>query len=223
MTAVIPARFLFHWSWPVRRNDDLPRSGGQLLALSDRFRCVTPGAVDGTPEFAQLRLAWNPSGFGISVEVRGKQEAVECRPLTPLNSDGLSVWIDTRHTQTVHRATRYCHQFCALPEGSGPKKLRPVATTISLGRSGESAVDSAKGTNQALLVWSELYDDGYLLELWIPAESLTGFDPDASRQLGFYALVRDAELGEQFLTVGREFPFEHDPSLWQNLELTDEV
>jgi hypothetical protein len=223
MTAVIPARFLFHWSWPVRRTDELPRSGGQPLTLSDRFRCVTPGAVDGATEFAEIRLAWNPAGFGISVEVRGKKEAVECHPLTPTTSDGVSLWIDTRHTQTVHRATRYCHQFCALPAGAGPKKQRPSVTKIPLGRSGEeSPIASAKGTDSSLGVWSQINDDGYLLELWIPAESLAGFDPDASRQLGFYALVRDAELGEQFLTVGREFPFEHDPSLWQNLELCDD-
>ena len=61
----------------------------------------------------------------------------------------------------------------------------------------------------------------YLLEAWFPAESLVGYDPDAHRQLGFYVVVRDAELGEQFLTVGREFPFEYDPSLWQMLELCD--
>src|SRR5262249_15177623 len=116
----------------------------------------------------------------------------------------------------------YCHQFCALPEGSGPKKLRPSATKISLSRQGDDGpVVSAKGSENALRVWSELRDDGYLLELWIPAEALTGFDSEASRQLGFYTVVGDAELGEQFLTVGREFPFEHDPSLWQTLELCD--
>ncbi len=32
--------------------------------------------------------------------------------------------------------------------------------------------------------------------------------------------MKDAELGEQFLTVGREFPYDHDPSLWSTLELT---
>jgi hypothetical protein len=60
--------------------------------------------------------------------------------------------------------------------------------------------------------------DGYRLEAWFPADSLVGFDPAAHPRLGFYSLVRDAELGEQFLTVGREFPIEYDPSLWQTLE-----
>lgn len=85
----------------------------------------------------------------------------------------------------------------------------------------ERPVDSAKGTGSAVQVWSEIYAEGYLLETWLPAESLVGYDPDAHRQLGFYVMIRDFELGEQFLTIGREFPFEHDPSLWQMLELCD--
>jgi hypothetical protein len=49
---------------------------------------------------------------------------------------------------------------------------------------------------------------------------LNGFDPEANPLLGFYYFLRDAELGEQFLTVGHEFPFPHDPSLWSTLELS---
>ena len=61
--------------------------------------------------------------------------------------------------------------------------------------------------------------DGYLLEAWIGAEALSGFEPESNPRLGFYYCLRDAELGEQFLAVGREFPFAHDPSLWATLEL----
>ena len=61
---------------------------------------------------------------------------------------------------------------------------------------------------------------GYLLEAFIPARVLTGFDPQENPRLGFYYHVHDAELGDQFLTVGREFPFAEDPSLWSTLELT---
>ena len=82
-------------------------------------------------------------------------------------------------------------------------------------------VNVAERVGAVRRVWSDIRDDGYLLEAWLPAESLTGFDPETHRQLGFYLVVRDAELGEQFLTVGREFPFEYDPSLWQVLELAE--
>ncbi len=57
------------------------------------------------------------------------------------------------------------------------------------------------------------------MRFWTPAECLQGYDRDSNPLLGFYYAVKDAELGEQFLTVGREFPFDHDPSLWSTLEL----
>jgi hypothetical protein len=68
---------------------------------------------------------------------------------------------------------------------------------------------------------SHLNSAGYLLEVWLPARALHGFDPEASPRLGFYYQLRDSELGEQVQSVGREFPFTHDPSLWTTLELTD--
>ena len=70
-----------------------------------------------------------------------------------------------------------------------------------------------------LRVASQERPGGYVLDAWIPADTLVGYDPESNPLLGFYYVVRDAELGEQFLTVGREFPFDHDPSLWATLEL----
>jgi hypothetical protein len=221
MTAVIPARFLFRWSWPVKRCDAIPHNSGRLLNLDELYRCYSLAELDRGPDFAELRLAWNPRGFALSAEVHGKQQALNCSPLAPTASDGVLLWLDTRSTQTVHRATRYCHQFSILPAGSGKTKGQPSVTNLSLvrGESNETAV--TKGTGSPIRVWSDLRDDGYLLEAWFPAESLIGYDPDNHRQMGFYVVVRDAELGEQYLTVGREFPFDYDPSLWQTLELVD--
>ena len=60
---------------------------------------------------------------------------------------------------------------------------------------------------------------GYLLEAWLPASVLNGYDPEAQSRLGFYYALHDAELGDQFLSVGPDFPFAVDPSLWSTLEL----
>jgi hypothetical protein len=48
---------------------------------------------------------------------------------------------------------------------------------------------------------------------------LNGYDPDQNPRLGIYYAVRDAERGEQVLSVGSEFPYCEDPSLWSVLEL----
>ena len=60
---------------------------------------------------------------------------------------------------------------------------------------------------------------GYRLEAFLPAAVLNGFDPEQNPRLGFYYAVRDAELGEQVLSVGPDFPYAEDPSLWSVLEL----
>ena len=64
-----------------------------------------------------------------------------------------------------------------------------------------------------------LTSDGYALDIFVPAQALTGFDPQEHPRLGFnYALV-DRELGEQTLSAGSPMPYQEDPSLWATLEL----
>ncbi len=66
---------------------------------------------------------------------------------------------------------------------------------------------------------ADVAKDGYLLQCWFPASVLHGYDPDATPRLGFYYFLRDEEFGQQYLSVGPEFPFAADPSLWATLEL----
>lgn len=215
MPAVVPHSFLFRYSFPVRRADNVPRKGARLLDLGEEFALPDLAALHEGPRFAELRMAWNPGGIGISARVQGKKAPPVCHPTYPAESDGLQVWIDTRNTQSIHRASRFCHHFCALPDG-GTRK-RPRAVQLPIARAREEA---PLASPEQIGVHVEPQGDGYLLEMWIPADALTGFDAEANSRLGFYALVRDSELGEQFLSVGREFPFANDPSLWSTVELT---
>jgi hypothetical protein len=66
---------------------------------------------------------------------------------------------------------------------------------------------------------SELIKGGYRIEAFLSAAALAGFDPEEHPRLGIFYAVRDSELGEQTLSVGHEFPFAEDPSLWEVLEL----
>src|SRR5262249_52092850 len=60
---------------------------------------------------------------------------------------------------------------------------------------------------------------GYLLEAFLPAAVLNGFDPEQNPRLGWFYAVRDNELGEQTLSLGADFPVGEDSSLWNVLEL----
>jgi len=172
--------------------------------------------MDQTNHFAAMQLAWNPSGLCLVVSVTGKTTPTIADAGDPFRSDHIRVWIDTRDTQTVHRATRFCHSFLLLPVGHEDDPTLPMIRQYPIGRANEDAplidVDD-------ILQESTVTKTGYELRTWFPAESLNGYDPDSQSRLGFYISIHDGELGTQYLTVGDEFPFETDPSLWSSLEL----
>lgn len=215
MPSTVPAPFLFRFSFPVPKRDDLPRRS-PLLSLPDECRIPFPSTLTGSAPFADVRAAWNEQGFGISVEVTGKSEPPQGRADRPEEADGLQLWIDTRNTQNIHRASRFCQFFCLLPaaEGSGGPEAFVVPRPIPRARE-----EAPRPDPDNVLLHTSFSRGKYRLEAWFPTSTLNGFDPEASPKLGFYCVVRDRELGEQFLTVGRDFPYNSDPSLWSTLEL----
>jgi hypothetical protein len=216
MSQLVTPSFLFRWSFPVVKIPSLPNRAGRLLDLPDNCSFPSLSELDSRRDFANVRLAWNSEGLGVSVEVRGRTKKPDCAADVRAQSDGLTIWIDTRNTQGVHRATRFCHQFCLLPAGGGKKGQDPTFIQIPLARAREQ-VDSTDLT--LIQLQSEVDKTGYWMDAWLPAEIFVGFDPAASPRLGFHYHIHDNELGDQSLAVGSEFPVASDPSLWQTLEL----
>ena len=214
--SVLPHRFLFRYSVPVCHVARLPKTGRQLLDLPQECALPDWGTLDGQESIGRIHAAWNDAGVGFSVQVGGKKAPLVADPNDPESADGLQVWIDTRNTQTIHQASRFCHHFCLLPAGAGSKSDKPLAIQLPIARAREDA-PLAKSAEIPIAV--KLKKGGYQLEAWLPADVLQGFDAEANPRLGFYYLLHDSEKGEQYLNVGREFPFAHDPSLWSTLEL----
>jgi hypothetical protein len=237
MTApLLPQAFWFRLAMPCRRIDDLPRTGKseRLLDLPASCRLPATASLDGLTAWADVRAAWNPRGLAVSVEAAarpGPGPRAAAAEYRPEGSDGLQLWIDTRDTRTVSRATRFCHKFSARLHGltgSGRGALRvevqqkPIARAIADAPMGRVALiqtraERLQGQGQAQA------GGGWRLELYLPAEVLHGFDPDTNRRLGFAYQVTDPdpEREDQFLGVGREFPVGENPSLWSTLELRD--
>jgi hypothetical protein len=103
--------------------------------------------------------------------------------------------------------------------GEDTKTLAPQAIELAIARARE---ERPLADSKDLIIEAKRHRDGYLLEAWLPAKALVGYDPESNPQLGFYYLLEDAELGRQVLTVGPEFPFDQDPSLWSTLELVSD-
>ena len=68
--------------------------------------------------------------------------------------------------------------------------------------------------SQRIKVAAAVTPTGYTLEAVIPADCLSGFDPLEHRRIGFYYILEDTELGQQYLTVGDDLNWYVDPSTW---------
>ncbi len=213
--SLLPKRFLFRFSVSCLYRDPLWTAEG--VALNEKHRLVSFAELEDRATTADVRAAWSEAGIAFAVCVAGKRQPPWCRENRVEDSDGLQIFIDTRDVHNIHRAGRFCHRFVFMPGGGGPRLDRPVATWLPIHRARE---EPRPIRPEQLQVRSEKRVDGYLLEAFIPAEALTGFDPDEHPRLGFTYAVVDRELGEQTLGVGAPMPYQEDPSLWATLELT---
>ena len=216
--SMIPHRFLFRTAYPCQYVKQMPREedDDRLLELPASAQIDNFAGMDQQANFADVRLAWNELGLGLQVEVRGKDEPPRGDASQPRGSDGVTLWLDTRDARAGHRASKYCHMFHFLPAGAGPERDEPVMLQAKINRALE---DAPLCQPSDVPFRCESIRGGYLLEAFLPAAVLNGFDPEQNPRLGFYYAVRDAERGEQVLSVGADFPYWEDPSLWSVLEL----
>jgi hypothetical protein len=215
---LLPPHFLLRLSYPCTYVKGMPTENeDRLLDLPTRCRIDNLEGLGSTRNFAAVSLAWNELGLGFQVEVRGKDRPPQGDLERPRGSDGAMLWIDTRDTRTIHRASRYCHHFYFLPAAGGPDKDLPVAGQLNIHR---ALQDVPLCRPEQIVFQAQRTKSGYTLEAFLPAAILNGFDRDTNPRLGFFYAIRDGELGEQTLGLGPDFPYWEDPSLWSTLELT---
>ena len=219
MPPIVPNRFLVRVAHPCPYVKGVPQDTDKhdhLVDLPEAARLDNFAALDEQTNFADVRLAWNDFGVAVQVEVRGKQQVAVGDAAQPKSSDGLWLLLDTRDARASHRANRYCHHFLFLAAGGGADKDEPFVAQLKINRAQQDAPAANLGD---VLFRGARIKGGYRLEAFIPAAALYGFDPQEHPRLGVSYVVRDQELGDQFLGVGWDFPFAEDPSLWAVLEL----
>jgi len=215
MEALISPPMLFRFAVPCLRTDERWSASG--IKLGEQYRLPCFAELAGKKPYADVRLGWSEQGIALSVTVNGKQQPPWCRDSRIDDSDGMQIFIDTRNTQNIHRAGRFCHRFAFLPIGSGRQLDEPVAVLLAINRAKESPREIESG---ALKVRCQRLAGGYSLEGFIPAAALTGYSPADQPAIGFSYAVIDRELGWQTFSVGPELPFVEDPSLWGTLDLS---
>lgn len=219
-TPLLPQAFWFRLAVPCRRVEGLPRAGTKTRLLDLDASCALPetSTLDGKDGWADVRVAWNPAGLAVQVDADSPL-APGALAERPEGMDGLQVWVDTRDTRDVSRATRFCHRFTArLTEGGTRSSLGVVVAQKTIAR---AVADAPHCRADIPLARAERLRGGWRIELFLPAEALHGFDPETNRRLGFAYQVTTPDREDQFLGVGREFPVGENPSLWSTLELRD--
>jgi hypothetical protein len=216
--SLLPHRFLFRFAVPCLHRE--PVWNVRTPGLEDKYRLARIADLEPTAAAADVRAAWSEAGLALTVCVVGKRQPPWCRDTRAEDSDGLRVWIDTRDVHNVHRAGRFCHGFLFLPSGAGSRLADPAALWMPINRAREQPRAIRNGLLQ---VHAVRRPDGYALDAFIPAEALTGFEPQEHPRLGFNYAIIDRELGLQTFSVGHPLPYDEDPSLWATLELVRET
>ena len=213
--ALLSPTILFRFAAPCHYTTERwSASGG--VQLSEQYALPCFAELSGQKPFAEVRMGWNEQGLLLHVIIEGKTQPPWCRDSRIEDSDGVQIWIDTRNTQNIHRAGRFCHRFAFLPTGAGRHLDEPAVALLAINRAKESPREIDP---RLLRLHSRRFLDGYTIEAFLPTDVLTGFSPGEQPAIGFTYLITDRELGKQTFTVGTELPFVEDPSLWGTLDL----
>ena len=125
---LLPTRFLFRFAAGCLHEGSLGTHAPAELPVECRLPSL--GELEGQRSFADVRAGWNESGLGFSVRIEGKKHPSWCRESKLEDSDALQIWVDTRDTHNIHRASRFCHRFIALPSGGGRALDQPVVDQL---------------------------------------------------------------------------------------------
>jgi hypothetical protein len=191
--------------------------------LDETYRLPDWSAWGGNPSFAQAAAAWSEQGIYFQAVVAGKRRA-RGKATAGGEPPGSSVqlWIDTRNSPNVHRASRFCHLFRFFP--GDPDRGSPGARPAwgSLGEIPRAREHPQPVRPEELQVQSSFAADGYRLQAFLPAKCLTGYLPQEFDRIRLFYEVADEELGQQPQSLASGYRYNEDPSLWVETHLDRE-
>jgi hypothetical protein len=210
--ALVPNRVMFNFRLSVRRFAKPPRIDGKLADWTDTHRLPDLSGLEDRESHADVYMGWDEFALYFAVVMREKWEEPVCDRERYWTRDGFRIWIDTRDTRDIHRASKYCRQFCFFPDDfTGRQMAVPNAKE-----------DAPIAEPSAFKVAGKRRRDGWQMEVALPASVLGGYDPVEHPRIGFCYYLKDMEVGDQWLTLGGVFPYYQDPSVWASVDLVRE-
>jgi hypothetical protein len=177
--ALLPQAFWFRIAAPCPRVDEMPLQDRRKRLLDLPASCVLPeGArLEGRTPWAEVRVGWNPRGLGVVVQVDGLGDLKESGD-RPEGFADVQLWVDTRDTRDVSRATRFCHRFAVSIQLQRPG--RSLVVEVAQKPIARAIADPPMARGDQIESRADPTRTGWTVEVFLPAQVLNGFDPETS-------------------------------------------
>lgn len=184
--------------------------------LSKKHLLPDLSLFQGERPFAQVFLGYQKEGIRAEVEIEGSFD----QSFFPhfQTGDSIEFFFDTRDVKTSGHTTRFCHHFYFLPvppsDASGDSLLSAEITRFRT-EDAHPLCDPSK-----IQVESKIGIKRTVVKIFIPSESLFGYDPEQFNRIGFTYRINRVRGKPQFFSANaRDFTIEQQPSLWASLQL----
>ncbi len=183
--------------------------------LGDECTIPALSSLSGGKRFAEMMIAWHGDGLFFHARLRapaGKEAAFAANSLSA-RTQLCSVYIDTRWSPGVHRATSFCHRFDFLLN-------RPTsAQSVVRGHGELNPIQRARAAPATvhpndIAVATYFHALGYDIKAYLKGDTLTGFSPEEFQEIGIFYTINDSVLGNQIMARTLQSPYFEDPSVW---------
>ncbi len=179
-------------------------------------RFLLPSTADMLDEesFANVYAAWNFEKLLFLIQVKSPFQRIGEGDLR--KGDSVELFLDTRDLKSKGAISRFCHHFVFFPalfQGFYGREITRFRNE-----------DTHRLCHpEDLTVTPHIADNAYSLEIEIPAQCLTGFDPMSFPRIGFTYRINRADAPPQHFAVSsEEYMIEQHPATWGTLKLSQQ-
>ncbi len=161
--------------------------------------------------FADVSMGWNETGLHFYVSVSVNSIAVAYPEIQ--KGDSIELFIDTKNLKNAKLIHRFCHHFYFLPESVEGVRCKEITHFRSV-----DVHPLCRPEDLQLKIKKR--KGGYDAEIFIPTESLTGYQPEVGQLLGFsYRVNRSTGAPQDSMLSSTDYPIESRPNLWGSVKL----
>ena len=189
-TPLVPVP-LFRFKFPLHKASDFP--------LQEKHILPNLSQLNESDYYSPVYIGWSEDGLRIEVDYPNQEFSQE--------EDRIELFIDTRDNKQGNYPTKFCHHFLIYPEqveGLFGKELTKFR--------GEDTHDLANPKLFQVSIREKRKQK--TVEIFIPKEALSGYDPEQFNRIGFTYRVHARDEESQLFSTSPQFSIEQNPCLF---------